>query len=452
MGIQWIWLIIKKEYMLNLISLRFVVACVLSISLTVLSVFILTGDYQVRLKEYSQRSASHFEQLASGYSYEDLLDDEIAVDKAPSLLSIFVQGIERNIEPVVKFRKGEYPVLNEATSENPLFSIFRRIDFLFIVQYIMSLMALFFAYDNISGEKEMGTFKLLFSYPIPRDLIIVGKVIGGFACLVTPLAASFLLSLLVVAIKGLGFSAGDYAGAALIFGASVLFLLCFYVLGIMISTATKSAVTSLFVSLLIWTILIFNIPPLSHLAAKQLFQAPEYATVLSATLKARQELQQNYMDRAFQHGTETGEYPSLDTVYKFYKDEKERGDEKIRRVHEQHEARLRAQIEGAQWLSRLSPVAAFGNAVMQISHTGLNEQYHFINSVRRYQQDLFSMIDRMDKKTVSINPANLPQYTYRRMGEAESLGTAAVDLGIIAMYATIFFAVAYYLFIRYDIR
>ncbi|MCI0392854.1 MAG: ABC transporter permease, partial [Acidobacteria bacterium] len=210
MKYQLLWLVIKKEYLLNLISLRSAIAFLLATTLTILSVFLLIEDYRSRSKEYSQRSASHFEELASAYSYEGLLDDEVVVDKEPARLSIFAQGIERNIDPVVKFRKGEYPVLNESFSENPLFSLFRRIDFLFIVQYIMSLMALFFAYDNISGEKETGTFKLLFSYAVPRDVVILGKVIGGFTCLITPLTFAFLASLMLIVLKGVGFSAADY--------------------------------------------------------------------------------------------------------------------------------------------------------------------------------------------------------------------------------------------------
>jgi ABC-type transport system involved in multi-copper enzyme maturation permease subunit len=447
-----LWLIIKKEYLLNLISLRFVIAFLLAASLTVLSAFILIDDYKARLKEYGGRSASHFEQLASGYSYSDLLDDEVAVDKEPARLSVFVQGIEHNVNPVVKFRNGEYPVLSESVSENPLFSLFRKIDFLFVVQYIMSLMALFFAYDNISGEKEAGTFRLVFSYPVPRDTIILGKVIGGFSCLITPLAVAFLASLTLVAVKGVGFSAEDYKRAGAIFLASVLFLLCLYMLGIMISAATRSAVTSLFVSLFVWTILVFNIPPLSHLAAKQLFRAPEYSSVLSSVSAVRQEVQKGFMGRSIQHGMENEAAPSLDTIYRFYREEKQEGDDKIRRVLEQHEAYLRAQIEGARRLSRVSPVAAFANSAMQIGNTGLEEQYDFIGSVRRYQRDLFDFIARIEKKNSAINAANLPRYTYRREALGSSLAGAAVDLSVLALFTAGFFITAYYLFLKYDIR
>jgi ABC-type transport system involved in multi-copper enzyme maturation permease subunit len=287
---------------------------------------------------------------------------------------------------------------------------------------------------------------------VPRDTIILGKVIGGFACLITPLTFAFLASLTLVAFKGVGFLAEDYYRAGAIFGASVLFLLCLYMLGIMISAATRSAVTSLFVALFVWTILVFNIPPLSHLAAKQLFRAPEYSSVLSSVVSVRQEIQKGFMGKSIQHGMENDAAPSLETIYTFYREEKKEGDDKIRRVLEQHEARLRAQIEGARRLSRISPVAAFANSAMQIGSTGLEEQYDFIGSVRRYQRELFDFINRIEKKNTAINVSNLPRYNYRRSAIGGSLTGAAIDLGILALFTAAFFATSYYLFLRYDIR
>jgi ABC-type transport system involved in multi-copper enzyme maturation permease subunit len=447
-----LWLIIKKEYLLNLISLRFAIAFALASILTLLSVYILVDDYRSRLKEYGQRVASHAEQLNSAYSYADLLDDDIVVDKEPARLSVLVQGIERNISPVVKFKKGDYPVLSEFVSDNPLFSLFRKIDFLFVVQYILSLMALFFAYDNISGEKESGTFKLTFSNAVPRDTILLGKVIGGFSCLMTPLAFAFLASLVLIKVRGVSFSGEDYLRAGSIFLASVLFLLCLYTLGIMVSAATKSSVTSLFVLLFIWTILVFNIPPLSQLTAKRIFAAPEYSSILSASVNINQETQSRIVERIIKQNVESETPPTVQQMYEIIRDEKEAGAGRLKRVLEHHEGELRAQIEGALRFSRLSPVAAFANCAMQLGNTGLEEQYNFIDSVRRYQNGLFSYIDGIEKKDKPVKVGELPHYAFQRVGLEKSIAETAVDLGALALFTAFFFAIAYYLFLRYDLR
>jgi len=66
---------------------------------------------------------------------------------------------------------------------NPVFSIFGALDLTFIVKIILSLFAILFTYDAIVGEKEKGTLKLTLSNNVPRDRLILGKVIGGFISL-----------------------------------------------------------------------------------------------------------------------------------------------------------------------------------------------------------------------------------------------------------------------------
>ena len=66
---------------------------------------------------------------------------------------------------------------------NPVFSIYGALDLTFIVKIILSLFAILFTYDAIVGEKEKGTLKLTLSNNVPRDLLILGKVIGGFISL-----------------------------------------------------------------------------------------------------------------------------------------------------------------------------------------------------------------------------------------------------------------------------
>jgi ABC-type transport system involved in multi-copper enzyme maturation permease subunit len=447
-----LWLIAKKEYLLNLISMRFVIAFALASTLTLLSVYIMAGEYQDRLKEYGQRVASHVEQLRSAYSYDDLLDDEIVVDKEPAKLGVFVQGIEPSISPVVKSRKGEYPVLSESRSDNLLLSLFRRIDFLFVVQYVMSLMALFFAYDSITGEKATGTLKLLFSNPVRRETVLLGKVIGGYACLVTPLVFAFVAGLILIEIRGVGFSGEDWIRAGAILAVSLVFILCIYMLGILVSCTTRSSVTSLFVLLFIWTVFAFNIPPLSHLAAKQLHRAPEHSTVLASTVDIRQEVNRRFMERTFDYTTQNEEAPTLDVIYSFIREEKEKGDQKLKRVLESREAELRQQIELAVRMSRLSPLASFASCAMQLANTGLGDQYSFADSVRRYQNTLFEYVGRIEKKNRPVNAAELPLYRHQRVKLEASLAGAATDAGVLALFTTLFFAAAYWAFLRYDLR
>ena len=52
-------------------------------------------------------------------------------------------------------------------------------DLVFIIGVFLSLMVFLLSYDSISGEREEGTLRLVFSYNVPRDTFLLGKYIGG---------------------------------------------------------------------------------------------------------------------------------------------------------------------------------------------------------------------------------------------------------------------------------
>ena len=65
-------------------------------------------------------------------------------------------------------------------ASEPLLATFRLLDLEFVFSVVLSLFAVVFAYDAVSGEKESGTLRLVFSNPVPRHLFILGKMAGAF--------------------------------------------------------------------------------------------------------------------------------------------------------------------------------------------------------------------------------------------------------------------------------
>ena len=53
--------------------------------------------------------------------------------------------------------------------------MFLTVDVVFIFKIVLSALAILFAYNTISGEREDGTLKLVLSNAIPRDTIVLGK-------------------------------------------------------------------------------------------------------------------------------------------------------------------------------------------------------------------------------------------------------------------------------------
>ena len=73
--------------------------------------------------------------------------------------------------------------------------MFASMDIVLIFEVILSLLALIFAYDTLTGEYEHGTLRLVLTHPVPRGHILLAKYISAMLCLLVPLLMSLLLSI-----------------------------------------------------------------------------------------------------------------------------------------------------------------------------------------------------------------------------------------------------------------
>jgi ABC-type transport system involved in multi-copper enzyme maturation permease subunit len=156
-----------KEFYNNLVSARFTVGFILCLFLIPFILFVSINDYksQVRAYEVEKRRAETRKEVRV---YSALRPDIV---KKPEPLSVFSKGISYNVGNRVRILLGEKPLLSRgrnAVRENPHMSAFFTIDFISIVAILVSLLALLFTYDACSGEKELGTLKLLLSNSVSR--------------------------------------------------------------------------------------------------------------------------------------------------------------------------------------------------------------------------------------------------------------------------------------------
>ena len=141
---------------------------------------------------YLERSAGklYFNFQAEGY-------------RPPSPLSVFSVGLEYFFpNKVMTANDGQYTVTDDASIDNPLSLMFGKIDFQFIVTFVLSLMALIFMFSVISGEKESGTLRLLISHSVPRWKIIMAKITGGYLVFLIPFVASLVFVLIILNLSG----------------------------------------------------------------------------------------------------------------------------------------------------------------------------------------------------------------------------------------------------------
>ena len=109
-----IWLIAKKEFLLNLTNFRFIAGFILCFILSVLSAWILTQDYAERLSEYSSDVQRHREQLENAKVYSEV---RVTVDKRPEPLGLLCEGVEKYLNRTVTVQHGRAPTVSSSAGQ-----------------------------------------------------------------------------------------------------------------------------------------------------------------------------------------------------------------------------------------------------------------------------------------------------------------------------------------------
>ncbi len=166
-------LIIRKEILNDFLSYKFSIMVVLSTMLILASIFMMYQDYGLARENY--------ETLAR------LSSTSGAAVIPPTALSIFAKGLEENLCRAHEMGFGQrISASSKQQSVNDLFKVFTVPDLLYIIKVILSLCAMLFAFDMISGEKEAGTLRQSLSGSLGRPILIAGKWIGGFTSFILP--------------------------------------------------------------------------------------------------------------------------------------------------------------------------------------------------------------------------------------------------------------------------
>jgi ABC-2 type transport system permease protein len=227
--------------------------------LFVAAAVILTADHRDRVEAYQAAAAQHRDALAGARVYSQL---RLESDRPPAALSVLCQGVDRALPSSSAYSLTEPPTQSGAgASRNPLLVVFPSLDLAIVVQVVMSLPALLFAYDTVSGERARGTLALTLANGLPRSTLLLGKVLGGMAVLGLLLAVGMGSSTLVIAsspVVRLG--PAEWSAAAFIFAASAAYLGVVFLIGMVLSIVTARPGTSLIAGLFAWVVLVLLAP------------------------------------------------------------------------------------------------------------------------------------------------------------------------------------------------
>jgi ABC-type transport system involved in multi-copper enzyme maturation permease subunit len=486
--------VIRKEILVNITSPKLVITYAVCTVLILSAMFTGAMNYLALKEEAEIQGAAEKDRLANVTNFQlDFMLKGMDLYRHPDILSVLVSGVEGDAA-----RRGNVNLYTTATFDvskfntTPILAVFGMLDLDFIVKIILSLFAILFTFDAISGEKELGTLKLNFANSLSRGSFIVGKLIGNFILLLIPFVVPFLLGLLVIQfIPGISFTGEDWTRIGLIFLASTLFLLVFYGMGMMVSALTSRPVVSFLVLLMLWVFFVGIAPRLAVLAAQTFYPVPpidevskEYisefgssegefyskiragmkdlldsyrAAIRSGQLAQRQDelnQKQEKMMKTVQVGHE-----------EFSRQMQERGAE----IDKQQSLKQERQNQLAVTVGRLtSPVAAFTFAADRLSKTGVYSSFeqfkeNITNYLRTYTEFTNDIIRENPNDVfqggqgVSVTGIDYAKvYPDVTLFDEESLEKSVIsslqDFAMMAILALVFLAASVVAFLRYDVR
>jgi ABC-type transport system involved in multi-copper enzyme maturation permease subunit len=435
--------IIKREILEYLKSAKFLIGLLIAIILTAVSVTLNVQDYAVRHQDYLDAQ----KELKSN-------SFEIMVFREPQILGTLVRGKDRDMGSQTKMSVMNAPgpltgYMDSEPEKNPSFAGFSAVDLAFIIRVVLSLLAVFLAYNAVSEEKANGNLKLALANALPRDRLLLGKFLSGLAAVVGPLAVVTLLSSLILAFHpAVSLSTDDLARIALMFAVSVLYLSVFYALGLFVSVKTERPAVSLMILLQAWVFLVVIYPNLSVTLAERISPLP------SEEILAKQK------DAVYEkHGAEIKEAneglrqpSSTDEDRLRFTDAWSAVAVDFDKIEGEFRRRQTAQMRLADGLSALSPAALFDQVMGRLGRTDIREYDRFMEDAHRLWLKFIERARLRYRDEDAYKKTSLPDFDH----PSEFAGEAAASVwpqGLaLVLFGLIFFALAYTGFLQKDVR
>lgn len=465
-------IIIEKELRDIIGSAKFAVSFGVCALLILLAFYVGAAGYQTNVARYDASRKENLKQMEGVTDWLMVRNHRIFLPPQP--LASLVAGISNDIGRTTPVQgRGEAAPDDSRYNEEPVYAVFRFLDLEFIVLIVLSLFAMLFSYDAISGEKERGTLRLSFAGPVARHTYMTGKLLGSFLALAVPLLIPLLLGAMLLPIMGVPMMFDEWMRLGLIVAAGLLYFGAFLTLGIAVSAMNVRSANAFLILLVVWIAAVLIIPRGAVLLAGRAVDVPTVDQI-GATM-ARFTQQQWAEDRARMSEFRSSGNPekAIEQFQKFMGDIADNRQRKIddlsSRLGEERSNKQRVQEALAFGIARLSPAASFTLAATTLAGTSLELKDRYRRDARDYQEAYGKFV--LGKTGVNtggamvmrvvvgdgnaqkpIDPQELPPFVYRPATLAEVAPSGLVDLGILGFFCLVFFAIAHVAFVRYDLR
>jgi ABC-type transport system involved in multi-copper enzyme maturation permease subunit len=437
-------IIIRRELLDNLKSLRLTLTFVLVAGLMIMAGVLFAGKYQEMVRDHSLVENRNNDELRDrSESLSRIASYTQELHRSPNPMRLCAEGYERWLPNLIETSVYRFAGMRNVGHTNFMMARFPELDWSLIIGTIISFAAVLVSYDAISGERERGTLRLTLSTGVSRGTILFGKYLGIMVSTAIPLLAGILVNLATVTSLGIPFSSGQWARIAIITLISLIYVSSYIMLGLFVSARTCKASTSLAILLLAWVILTILIPSSGGLLASELYKMPT-AREIAEEERAQAELSE---DEAMRDSEESQGPVDIGEIAR-----------RVNAVSNRHINMMIQQVKVAQNVTRLSPTAAYNYACEAIAGTGALHFRSFRRQVDIYLEQLRQFAANRGEGhdgLISRRPAafeDIPKFREQKPKVPELINSSLWDLLIIALFNIIFFMAAYLSFIRYDVR
>ncbi|HUX57948.1 MAG TPA: ABC transporter permease subunit [Bacteroidales bacterium] len=456
-----------KEIQQLLYSFRFQVSLII-----VLLVFVIGSIAFIRL--YSEEKADYFE-----YHKEHLKNLEEQAKNASDLAThrknyvleprsnSIISDCKENMFPN-QFIYSAYNVFNlevRHDNVNPLLKPVQSLNWSFIVSFCMSFLALLFAFDTISGEKEDHTLSLALSNPVSRGTVLWAKYAAILSVITVTTIFGILISILIIGISGkIQINTGFLSEATGFVIITFLLIALVTVFGLFSSVISRNSNVSLLVSLCFWLFFAIIIPNTSVFWANKLFPIEHRNEVEAKIQLGYDDLCKNAPPRSWSSSGDP-----------FYDRHKLRADLQMKLMENEKKFILNYinemfhQFEKTRKFTLLSPIAQFDN----LNEVDLGGGYLRLkknwNDLQNYQSQFltwFKTFDAKDPKSPhwynpnesysttwkSVPIEEVPVYIEKPIPFATRISQGEIYIALLLVYTTIIFFVSFILFVKYDVR
>ena len=464
------WYIAKRELYDNLNSLRFALATVLLLGLMLTNAVMHLQEQPARVQKYLTAVTDARNALEAGVDslYELARRGPGKLYKKPSALYFCAEGGDPFLSGAVEsnhyfwengdlksFWQMRYPVAtSNLTNIRPDVT---KMDWAFVIGYVLSLIALLFTFDSVAGERESGTLRLMLANSVPRHAVLVGKFLGALMSVSIPFALAVLVNLLVFSTSSaVHLSIDAWGRLGIIFFVAILYISLFLALGLLVSSRVQRSAVSLVMLLLTWVTLVVFMPSVLALIASG-FSSP----MSKDELRIRQKQITDKHLEEYRRGLGGPNSEALQAGSKYVTQE---AVEQERLIEERLDEQI-AQVQRARSITRISPTAVVQYLLESFAGTGFERHLQFLENAQRYAIEYRKFVvdtDRGDpaslhlmgvRKGMSekpVRPESIPIFE-DTLSLSKDFNTAAMDLLLLTLFVVVLLAGAYLAFVRVEV-